>query len=69
VRAASDISPALIVLNESSSELIALLEHLDLVTMINVADRSRGIAKILKKRQLHTRQGCHQVDVGLMQVA
>jgi hypothetical protein len=24
-----------------------------------------GIAKILKKRQLHTRQGCHRVDVGL----
>jgi hypothetical protein len=23
------------------------------------------IAKILQKRQLHTRQGCHQVDVGL----
>jgi hypothetical protein len=23
-----------------------------------------GIAKILKKRQLHTRHGCHPVDVG-----
>jgi hypothetical protein len=27
--------------------------------------RGFGIAKILKKRQLHTRQGCHQVDAGL----
>ena len=27
--------------------------------------RGFGIAKILKKRQLHPRQGCHPVDVGL----
>ena len=27
--------------------------------------RGFGIAKIFKKRQLHTRQGCHQVDAGL----
>ncbi len=27
--------------------------------------RGFGIAKILKKRQLHTRQGCHRVDAGL----
>jgi hypothetical protein len=27
--------------------------------------RGFGIAKILKNRQLHTRQGCHQMDVGL----
>ena len=26
--------------------------------------RGFGIAKILKKPQLHTRQGCYQVDVG-----
>ena len=26
--------------------------------------RGFGIAKILKKRQLHPRQGCHPVDVG-----
>jgi hypothetical protein len=28
--------------------------------------RGIGIAKILKKLQLHPRQGCHPVDVGLM---
>jgi len=27
--------------------------------------RGFGIAKILKKLQLHPRQGCHPVDVGL----
>jgi hypothetical protein len=27
--------------------------------------RGFGIAKNLKMRQLHTRQGCHQADVGL----
>ena len=27
--------------------------------------REFGIAKILKMRQLHTRQGCNQVDAGL----
>jgi hypothetical protein len=26
--------------------------------------RGFGIAKILKKRQLHLRQGCHPVDAG-----
>jgi hypothetical protein len=28
--------------------------------------RGIGIAKILKKLQLHPRQGCHPVDVGLL---
>ena len=27
--------------------------------------RGFGIAKILKMRQLHTRQGCNQVDAGI----
>jgi hypothetical protein len=37
------------------------------VTSVGAWERSCrefGIAKILKKRQLHTRRGCHQVDVG-----
>ncbi len=32
---------------------------------IELSCRGFGIAKILKKPQLHTRLGCHQVDAGL----